>query len=93
MTPTSRPPRAEVVGSLLRPPSLRRAVEAFYEEGHSAVLDEERSKDRSALTHIEDDAIRGGLSECVRGRLPLPEALRDELGVLLLASAVQHQEV
>jgi hypothetical protein len=44
---------------------------------------------------VHDDAftLRGGLSECVRGRLPLPEALRDELGVLLLASAVQHLEV
>ena len=32
-------------------------------------------------------------SERVRGRLPLPKALRDELGPLLLASAVQHLEV
>ena len=32
-------------------------------------------------------------SERVRGRLPLPEALRDELGPLLLAPAVQHLEV
>jgi methionine synthase II (cobalamin-independent) len=56
--PPRSPARAEVVGSLLRPPALRRAVEAFYEEGHSAVLNEERGKDRSALTHIEDDAIR-----------------------------------
>ena len=32
-------------------------------------------------------------SERVRGRLPLPEALRDELGPLLLASAVEHLEV
>ncbi|MEX2405866.1 MAG: 5-methyltetrahydropteroyltriglutamate--homocysteine S-methyltransferase [Actinomycetota bacterium] len=58
MTHPRRPARAEVVGSLLRPAPLRRAVEAFYEEGHSAVLNEERGKDRSALTHIEDDAIR-----------------------------------
>ena len=58
MTHPRRPARAEVVGSLLRPAALRRAVEAFYEEGHSAVLNEERGKDRSALTHIEDDAIR-----------------------------------
>src|SRR5687767_10359771 len=36
---------------------------------------------------------RGRRSECVRGRLPLPEALRDELGPLLLAPAVQHLEV
>jgi 5-methyltetrahydropteroyltriglutamate--homocysteine methyltransferase len=53
-----RPARAEVVGSLLRPPALRRAVEAFYEEGHSAVLPEERAKDRSALKEQEDTAIR-----------------------------------
>jgi 5-methyltetrahydropteroyltriglutamate--homocysteine methyltransferase len=52
------PARAEVVGSLLRPPALRRAVEVFYEEGHSAVLPEERAKDRTALTEIEDAAIR-----------------------------------
>src|SRR5947199_3287398 len=31
-------------------------------------------------------------SECVRGRLPLPEALRDELGPFLLAPAMQHLE-
>jgi methionine synthase II (cobalamin-independent) len=52
------PARAEVVGSLLRPPALRRAIEAFYEPGHSAALDEERAKDRSALTELEDAAIR-----------------------------------
>jgi uncharacterized membrane protein YraQ (UPF0718 family) len=38
-------------------------------------------------------ALRGRCSECVRGRLPLPEAPRDELGALLLAPAVQHLEV
>ena len=32
-------------------------------------------------------------SKCVRGRLPLAEALRDELGPLFLAPAVQHLEV
>jgi 5-methyltetrahydropteroyltriglutamate--homocysteine methyltransferase len=52
------PARAEVVGSLLRPPALRRAVEAFYEPGHSAVLPEERSKDRTALRDLEDATIR-----------------------------------
>src|SRR5690349_9098922 len=36
---------------------------------------------------------RGRCSECVRGRLPLPEALRDELGALFLASAVEHLKV
>ena len=50
--------RAEVVGSLLRPPALRAAIEAFYEPGHSAALDEERAKDRTALRVAEDEAIR-----------------------------------
>ena len=52
------PARAEVVGSLLRPPALRTAVESFYEEGHSAVLEAERAKDRGELAALEDDAIR-----------------------------------
>ena len=52
------PARAEVVGSLLRPPALRAAIDAFYEPGHSAALDEERQRDRTELTAIEDDAIR-----------------------------------
>ena len=53
-----RPARAEVVGSLLRPPALREAIDAFYQRGHSAVLDEEREKDRTALRELEDAAIR-----------------------------------
>jgi 5-methyltetrahydropteroyltriglutamate--homocysteine methyltransferase len=53
-----RPARAEVVGSLLRPPALRAAIDAFYEPGHSAALDEERAKDRTALREAEDAAIR-----------------------------------
>ena len=53
-----RPARAETVGSLLRPPALREAVERFYAPGHSAVLDEERTKDRSELRALEDDSIR-----------------------------------
>jgi methionine synthase II (cobalamin-independent) len=52
------PARAEVVGSLLRPPALRSAVEAFYAPGHSAVLEEERGRDRAALTELEDAAVR-----------------------------------
>jgi 5-methyltetrahydropteroyltriglutamate--homocysteine methyltransferase len=52
------PARAEVVGSLLRPPALRAAIEAFYDPGHSAALDEERTKDRTPLREAEDDAIR-----------------------------------
>jgi 5-methyltetrahydropteroyltriglutamate--homocysteine methyltransferase len=53
-----RPPRAEVVGSLLRPPVLRAAIEGFYGAGHSAVLEEERAKDRTELRALEDEAIR-----------------------------------
>ena len=53
-----RPARADVVGSLLRPAALRRAVEGFYAPGHSAVLDEERARDRASLTELEDRAIR-----------------------------------
>ncbi|MGZ8583537.1 MAG: hypothetical protein ACXWXN_06325 [Actinomycetota bacterium] len=52
------PARAEVVGSLLRPPALRAAIDAFYEPGHSATLDEERARDRTALREAEDEAIR-----------------------------------
>jgi len=62
-----RPARAEVVGSLLRPPALRHAVEAFYERGHSAVLAQERAKDRTALVELEDAAIR----EAVRRQVDL----------------------
>ncbi len=51
------PARAEVVGSLLRPPKLRRAVEAFYVPGHHALLSEERAKDLGALRAVEDEAI------------------------------------
>jgi 5-methyltetrahydropteroyltriglutamate--homocysteine methyltransferase len=53
-----RPARAEVVGSLLRPPLVRQSIDAFYERGHSAVLTEEREKDRTALRELEDAAIR-----------------------------------
>ena len=53
-----RPARAEVVGSLLRPAALREAIHTFYERGHSAVLAEERDKDRTHLRELEDAAIR-----------------------------------
>jgi 5-methyltetrahydropteroyltriglutamate--homocysteine methyltransferase len=53
-----RPARAETVGSLLRPPQLRAAIDAFYDPGHSAALSEEHDRDRSELTGVEDEAIR-----------------------------------
>jgi 5-methyltetrahydropteroyltriglutamate--homocysteine methyltransferase len=56
-----QPARAEVVGSLLRPRSLGRAVEEFYAEGHSAVLAHERRKDRTELRALEDEAILGAV--------------------------------
>jgi CBS-domain-containing membrane protein len=53
---------------------------------------DDRSRDaRSAPTPIAHTS--GRCSECVRGRLPLPEALRDELGPLPLTPALQHLEV
>lgn len=33
-------------------------MEGFYAPGHSAVLDEERGRDRASLTALEDPAIR-----------------------------------
>jgi 5-methyltetrahydropteroyltriglutamate--homocysteine methyltransferase len=55
------PARAETVGSLLRPAKLRAAIDAFYEPGHSATLAEERDRDRSELTALEDEAIRAAV--------------------------------
>jgi 5-methyltetrahydropteroyltriglutamate--homocysteine methyltransferase len=42
----------------LRPPALRQAIDAFYEKGHSAVLAEERARDRGELRAVEDATIR-----------------------------------
>jgi 5-methyltetrahydropteroyltriglutamate--homocysteine methyltransferase len=58
VTTARTPARAEVVGSLLRPPTLRAAVDAVYEPGHHAMLAEEREKDLTALHRAEDDAVR-----------------------------------
>jgi methionine synthase II (cobalamin-independent) len=58
LRPPRHPARAEVVGSLLRPASLRRAIDDFYAQGHSAIQAEEREKDRTALRALEDEAIR-----------------------------------
>ena len=58
MRPARSPARAETVGSLLRPAALRAAVARYYDEGHSAVLAEERARDASELRTIEDEAIR-----------------------------------
>ncbi len=65
-TPRS-PARAEVVGSLLRPPALRAAIDTAYRPGHRAVLREERATDRSALHDAEDAAI----ADAVRRQIDL----------------------
>ncbi len=52
-----RPARAEVVGSLLRPPKLQRVLDDFYEGRHAAILEDERRKDRTHLRAVEDEAI------------------------------------
>jgi 5-methyltetrahydropteroyltriglutamate--homocysteine methyltransferase len=46
-----------VVGSLLRPKTLRTAVDAFYADGHRAVLDDERARGADELHRVEDEAI------------------------------------
>jgi 5-methyltetrahydropteroyltriglutamate--homocysteine methyltransferase len=56
-----RPARAETVGSLLRPKELREAIDRFYVPGHSAVLEQERAKDRAELLALEDEAIRSAV--------------------------------
>lgn len=61
----SPPYRAEVVGSLLRPPALRDAVDRFYAAGHHAVLPEERTADRSELEGLEDECIREAVTRQV----------------------------
>jgi 5-methyltetrahydropteroyltriglutamate--homocysteine methyltransferase len=56
------PARAENVGSLLRPQKLMRALDGYYEEGHTALLSEEREKDATQLHQIEDEAIADAVS-------------------------------
>ena len=71
--------------------SLSPQRESAGSVARTARLDDRSRDGRSRLTR--SFTLRGRCSECVRGRLPLPEALRDELGPLLLAPAVQHLEV
>jgi methionine synthase II (cobalamin-independent) len=60
MTDAARPapPRADHVGSLLRPPELYAEIERVYAPGHTALLAEERRQDLSRLHDIEDACIR-----------------------------------
>jgi hypothetical protein len=66
-----------------------RLMSGFAAEAETLEADEAAAVDELAAT----PKVVCRCSECVRGRLPLPEALRDELGALLLAPAVQHLEV
>jgi methionine synthase II (cobalamin-independent) len=50
--------RAEVVGSLLRPPRLLEAMARIYAPDHVMAYAEERAKDRSELQAIAEEEIR-----------------------------------
>lgn len=52
------PIRADHIGSLLRPGPLLEEVHRIYDAGHTALLAEERAKDRTRLHALEDEAIR-----------------------------------
>jgi 5-methyltetrahydropteroyltriglutamate--homocysteine methyltransferase len=50
--------RADHIGSLKRPAKLLAEVHRIYEAGHTAMLEQERSKDLGPLHALEDEAIR-----------------------------------
>src|SRR3954447_18582095 len=49
--------RADHIGSLQRPRQLLDEVHRIYQAGHTAMLAEERAKDRTRLRELEDEAI------------------------------------
>ncbi len=53
--------RAENVGSLLRPPALRAAIEAVYDSGERALLPAVRARGLDRLREAEDLAIRDAI--------------------------------
>ena len=57
------PPRAEHVGSLLRPRELYAEVERVYAPKHTALLAEERAQDLSRLHELEDKHIREAVAK------------------------------
>lgn len=57
------PPRADHVGSLLRPPELHAEIERVYAPQHTALLDEERAQDLSRLHELEDKYIRQAVAK------------------------------
>ena len=70
-TKPRRPARAEVVGSLLRPPRLQAALDGFYEGNHAAILEQEREKDRSRLRALEDEAISDAVARQIDAGLDI----------------------
>jgi 5-methyltetrahydropteroyltriglutamate--homocysteine methyltransferase len=50
--------RADHIGSLQRPQALLEEVHRIYAPGHTALLEEERAKDRTRLHELENEAIR-----------------------------------
>jgi methionine synthase II (cobalamin-independent) len=55
------PPRADHVGSLLRPAELYAEIERVYAPQHTALLAEEREQDLSRLRELEDANIRSAV--------------------------------
>jgi 5-methyltetrahydropteroyltriglutamate--homocysteine methyltransferase len=53
-----KPARAEVIGSLLRPPRLLEAMEAMYAPGHLMAYADDRARDHSQADAIADEEIR-----------------------------------
>jgi 5-methyltetrahydropteroyltriglutamate--homocysteine methyltransferase len=53
-----RPARAEVIGSLLRPPRLLEAMEELYAPGHLMAYADDRARDHSRADAIADEEIR-----------------------------------
>jgi 5-methyltetrahydropteroyltriglutamate--homocysteine methyltransferase len=52
------PPRADHIGSFLRPPELLSEIERVYTPHHTALFAEERAKNLSHLHELEDKYIR-----------------------------------
>ena len=73
------------------PRALLRVIGSPPHSGEEVALVE--AVGRQSVTRIMAFRYPLGASECVRGRLPLLKALRDELGPRFLAAAVQHLEV
>jgi 5-methyltetrahydropteroyltriglutamate--homocysteine methyltransferase len=58
MRPVRTPARAEIVGSLLRPPAVRAVIDRLYAPGHVAIEAAERAKGIEELHAVADAEIR-----------------------------------